>query len=185
MALSEAGVRLSAERFFEEYPDDGKPYELEDGELLAISTPSIRHQQIVRLMGSLVEPEVERLGGQVFCPGVGVMVSEGVVQVPDVAVLIRALDQSNHEIGLQVAPDLVIEVLSRTTARRDRTIKAERYAAFGVRELWLVSPEAETIEVFALRDGRRVLHARVGLDEPLRSVVLPGVTFPASAAFAV
>jgi len=79
-------------------------------------------------------------------------------------------------------PDIVVEILSPSTARYDRGEKSDRYATLGVRELWLVSSEAEIIEVFALAEGRYVLDARAGLDEPIRSTVLPNLIFPASAA---
>ena len=185
MSLTQPRTRLTADQFFRDLPADGKRYELIDGELREMTTPNIKHQQIARGFFRLLDPEVTRVGGQVFSPGVGIVLSDGVVQVPDLVVLTRPLEQSNLEYGLVIPPDLVIEILSPSTARYDRTEKSALYAAFGVPELWLVSPEAETIEVFALSEGRYALHARVGLDEPISSVVLPTHSSPSSAAFAV
>ena len=184
MSLTQPRTRLTADQFFRDLPADGKRYELIDGELREMTTPNIRHQIIASTVGRILDSEVTSAGGMAI-PGVGIVLNEATVLVPDLAVLTRPLEQSNLEYGLVIPPDLVIEILSPSTARYDRTEKSALYAAFGVPELWLVSPEAETIEVFALSEGRYALHARVGLDEPISSVVLPTLSFPASAAFAV
>ena len=183
MAVTTSSTGLTAADFFA-MESDGKAYELIDGELREMTTPNIGHQRITFRLSRTIEPEATRVGGEVFCPGVGVVVEEAIVQVPDIVVVTRPIEQTNLEYGLITPPDLVIEILSPSTARNDRTDKKDRYEAFGVRELWLVSPEARTIEIFALdADGRYALHARVGLDEPVSSTVLPGLSFPASAAF--
>ena len=59
--------------------------------------------------------------------------------------------------GIHGAPDLVVEVLSPSTARNDKTHKKEVYARCGVREYWIVSPEEQYIEVYLLRDGAYTL----------------------------
>lgn len=183
MAVTTRGTRLTAAEFFA-LESDGKAYELIDGELREMTTPNIGHQRITFRLGRTIEPEATCLGGEVFCPGVGVVVEEAIVQVPDLVVVTQPIQQPNLDYGLVTPPDLVIEILSPSTARYDRTDKKDRYEAFGVRELWLVSPEAWIIEIFALDAyGRYALHARVGLDEPVSSTVLPGLSFPASAAF--
>lgn len=112
------------------------------------------------------------------------MLGDGTVLIPDLVVLRQRSEQADTEYGLTTVPDIVIEVLSPSTARYDRGAKSDRYAAFGVGELWLVSPEAEIVEVFALAEGRYVLHARAGLDEPIDSITLPNLSFSASAIFA-
>lgn len=183
MAVAGTGARFTTEQFFRNYPDDDRRYELIDGELREMTTPNIRHQDIQGLLFLLFHAAVVPHGGRVWT-GVGVAVAADRVQVPDLTVLTRPLDQTNLEYGLESPPGLVVEILSRSTARYDRTEKADRNAAFGVPELWLASPEAETIEVLALSDGRYVLHGRFGLNEPVSSTVLPSLAFPASAAFA-
>ncbi len=184
MAVHPPGTRLTAEQFFRDYPSDGKRYELIDGELREMTTANIRHQRICGRLYLLFHAVLSTTGGEVFPPGVGVAISDGTVLVPDLVVLTQRSEQADTEYGLTTVPDIVVEILSPSTARYDRGEKSERYATFGVRELWLVSPEAEIIEVFALAEGRYALHARVGLDEPISSTVLPNLSFPASAIFA-
>ncbi len=60
--------------------------------------------------------------------------------------------------GVHGAPDLVVEVLSPSTAKDDRTRKKEVYEACGVPEYWLVSPTDKSIEVYLLESGKYILH---------------------------
>ncbi|MDQ3327149.1 MAG: Uma2 family endonuclease [Chloroflexota bacterium] len=184
MAVQPRETRLTAQQFFHEYPADGKRYELIDGELREMTTANIRHQRINSRLFLLLHSAVSTTGGEVFSSGVGIDLGGGSVLIPDMVVLNQRSDQIDTEYGLTTAPDIVVEILSPSTARYDRGEKSERYATFGVRELWLVSPEAEIIEVFALAESRYVLHVRVGLDEPIRSTVLPHLSFLASTVFA-
>ena len=184
MAVRSQGTRLTAEQFFRVTPSDGKRYELIDGELHEMTTPNIRHQTIARDLFRLLDPEVTSMGGEVFSPGVALILDGSTVLVPDLVVLTRRFELPRLDYGIQNPPDIVIEILSPSTAQYDRTVKSDRYAAFGVGEFWLVSPEAEIVEIFALVEGRYVLHARAGLNEPIASITLPNLTFPASAIFA-
>ncbi len=82
------------------------------------------------------------------------------------------------------APDLVVEVLSESTVARDRGVKFEDYAAHGVREYWIVDPEAGTIEQFLLPDGGAAyqLHEKLG-HGTLRARVMEGLEVPVAAVF--
>lgn len=85
------------------------------------------------------------------------------------------------------APALAVEVLSKATADNDRGIKFEDYAANGVTEYWMVDPADRAIEPYARVDdelgGHFVLNAKLMEAEELASIVLPGLRFPAAAAF--
>ena len=61
--------------------------------------------------------------------------------------------------GIHGAPDLVVEVLSPSTAKNDKTIKKDVYAQCGVREYWIVSPGDKSVEQYLLQDGQFVLNA--------------------------
>lgn len=74
------------------------------------------------------------------------------------------------------APDLIVEVLSPSTARRDRDDKFLLYQRYGVREYWLVEPVAEFIEVYVLRDGRFDRSGVYGLGEQFESPALDGLS---------
>jgi Uma2 family endonuclease len=80
------------------------------------------------------------------------------------------------------APDFVAEVLSPSTAKNDRGVKFEDYAAHGVEEYWLVDPQAEAIEKFTLRAGRFVA-AGVFRKGSIASTVVAGFEIPVAAVF--
>lgn len=61
--------------------------------------------------------------------------------------------------GIHGAPDLVVEVLSPSTAKNDRRHKMKVYAESGVREYWIVDPANKTVEQYLQEDGQLVLHA--------------------------
>jgi Uma2 family endonuclease len=76
-------------------------------------------------------------------------------RAPDIAVFIRAnvIEESGY---IHSAPELVVEVLSPANTRSERTEKPQDYESLGVPEVWVVSPEAQTVEVLLLQDGRLV-----------------------------
>ena len=77
-----------------------------------------------------------------------------------------------------------MEILSPSNPGHDLVAKRRWYAEAGVREYWIVSPEAQLVEVLVLEDGAYRTLARAAGDEPVASSVLPGLSFPASAVFA-
>lgn len=82
------------------------------------------------------------------------------------------------------APDLVVEVISESTGRNDRGVKFDDYAAHGVREYWIIDPDAETLEHYHLPEGddvyRLVIKAMTG---QVRSFAMPGFEIPLRAIF--
>ena len=72
------------------------------------------------------------------------------------------------------APDLVVEILSPTTADRDRTIKLELYAAHGVKEYWMVDPDSRTVMVLLRGGSRFEVSGIYGEDQILNSPTLEG-----------
>lgn len=119
----------------------------------------------------------------IYLAPLDVFLAEDAIVQPDLLVLIGDRRQLVRSQGVIGAPDLVVEILSPGTSRRDRSEKADLYARFGVREYWLVSPETQTIEVLVPGEGGYSVHCRVVYNEPVSSTVLPGLSFPASAAF--
>jgi Uma2 family endonuclease len=76
------------------------------------------------------------------------------------------------------APDLVIEVLSPSTEKRDRTVKLKMYAKFGVQEYWMAKEKTATAEIYRLQQGELVLVARLGKSGVLTSPLFPGLEIP-------
>ncbi len=81
--------------------------------------------------------------------------------IPDV--IINCDPSKVHQDGIHGAPDLVVEILSRSTLKRDRTVKKDAYEKAGVKEYWIVSPNDKTIEIYRLQDGKFYLDKAVGV----------------------
>jgi Uma2 family endonuclease len=83
------------------------------------------------------------------------------------------------------APDLAVEILSDSTAKRDRTLKLNDYAAHGVEEYWIIDADERFVEQYVLpaESATYELHAKLHAGDHLRSKVLPGFTIPIEAIF--
>lgn len=131
-------------------PEDGKRYEAIDGELYVTAAPSRRHQWISgNLQAELRELLQEPGTGWVYHAPIGVefpATEEGVQ--PDLIFVARASAEKLVDEGIRGAPDLVVEILSPSTAGRDRSIKLKLYKRQGVTQYWIVDPDAESVEVW-------------------------------------
>lgn len=136
-------------------PEDGNRYEAIGGELYVTPPPRLRHQEIARNLMDALLPLLQHPGyGELLFAPVGVEfpdTREGVQ--PDI------LFVSNERLGivgddwLRGAPDLVIEILSPSTAARDRGLKRKLYSRHGVAEYWIVDPDSEVVEVWSFAAG--------------------------------
>ncbi len=157
-------------------PDDER-YELWDGELIVAPAPNSAHQIVDAKLGWRLAQFVEERGlGQVFSAPYDVVLSETDVVQPDL------LFVSNERVyiitpdNVRGAPDLVVEILSPSTAERDRTFKRALYARYGVSEYWLVDPDARTVTVLRLDDGAFAEVAYYGAGQTLTSPTMAGFT---------
>ncbi|WP_461112527.1 Uma2 family endonuclease [Spirosoma jeollabukense] len=94
-------------------------------------------------------------------------------------------DEFDDETMQHPAPDLIVEILSKGTAKRDRGIKFEDYASHGVREYWLIDPTRQTVEQFRLDEEFMAFDA-VGnfhLNDTITALTVPGFTIPVKAIF--
>lgn len=141
----------------QQLPDDGHRHEAIEGELYVTPAPSIRHQRIARRLLYALETILGAPGlGELFFAPVGVefpATEEGVQ--PDLVFVSRAQRGIIVEEGIRGAPDLVVEILSPTTERRDRGIKLKLYASQGVAEYWIVDPDARAVEVWRFEGESR------------------------------
>lgn len=148
MSTQPAARRWTYEEFAR-LPDDGNRYEVIGGELYVSPAPRPVHQEIVARLSDLLRPFVREHGRGRALPGpIDVLFGEGDYLEPDLVFIRRGRRGVYSQRGLEAAPDLIVEVISPTTGLRDRGIKRERYAYFGVPEYWIVDPPAEQIEVY-------------------------------------
>ncbi len=128
-------------------PND-KRYQLLDGEMIVAPSPVTRHQVIsARIFLALNQFVHQHSLGQVLFAPLDVVLSNHDVAQPDILFVSNARSAIITEANIQGAPDLVVEILSPGTAEYDRGYKQALYGRHGVREYWLVDPDAETVEV--------------------------------------
>ena len=132
------------------FPDHGKRHEIIDGEHYVTPSPNVRHQVLVGRLGFEIELYLRANPGtgQLFLSPLDVVLSHWDVVEPDL--LFVAADQSAimTEKNIQGPPALVVEVLSKSTRKRDAQTKRRLFERTGVREYWLVDPELDTVQVF-------------------------------------
>ena len=159
-------------------PEDQR-YELIEGELQMAPAPTPLHQRVSRKIEFRLEQFVTEHGlGEVFDAPCDVYLDEENVVQPDLFFIRRERLGIIGERNIQGAPDLVIEVVSESSAYRDLVRKKRLYARFGVSEYWVVFPEDRAVEVYVLRGQRFRLQGAYAEDEVLESTVLPGFRLP-------
>jgi Uma2 family endonuclease len=160
-------------------PNDGKRYEIIDGELFVTPSPNFGHQIIVTRLTRHLSAFVEdnRLG-LVFVSPFDVVFSQFDVVEPDILYVSKARAAVLTEKNVQGAPDLVIEVISPSTADIDRTTKLKLYARFGVQEYWIIDPDGPSAEVYRREKEGLALAATLRSKDALGSPLFPGFRVP-------
>ena len=145
-------VKRQGEYTVEDYynwPEDER-IELIDGVIYHVSMPSIKHQSIVGEIDFIFKSYVKSKNGQCRIFGAGIDVrldcDDKTMVVPDISVVCKK-DKFTEQY-LDGAPDLVVEVLSPSTRKKDMTIKLSKYAEAGVKEYWVIDPKKETVIVY-------------------------------------
>ncbi len=162
----------------EALPEDGKRYELIEGELHVSTQPHWIHQRVRLRIASALEAWSEATGLGVVNMSPGVILGEEDAVAPDVVWISRArLRALDAETGrLRGAPDLIVEVLSPgpENGRRDKRAKRYLYSRYGVREYWIVDWQSRRVEVYRRRGVALHLVSTLSDEEELASPLLPG-----------
>jgi len=148
--------RLSVATYLE-LPESTTPTELVWGVMREPPAPRYGHQSVVTSLGAVLHSHVRRLGLGVVCVSpidVVLDADRALVVQPDI-VFVSAARRAIVRGQIWGAPDLVVEVLSPRTARRDRTVKLGWYRSYGVRECWLVDPARRQVTLVPLAEGTR------------------------------
>lgn len=128
-----------------------KRYELLEGELIMVPSPTTYHQSISGNLEHMLRDFVRRHDlGSVYHAPLDVVFSQEDVAQPDIFLISKKRLEIIAKENIRGAPDLIIEILSPATAERDRSYKRTLYARHGVREYWLVDLDEQSIEVMEL-----------------------------------
>ena len=136
-------------------PDDGKRYEILDGELFVTPAPGRPHQRVVMRLAGMLDGHVTARGlGEVDIAPFDVILSDPNIVQPDLMVVASDRTAGFSHRGFEGAPTLAVEVLSPSTGRIDRKTKLAIYARHGVPYYWIVDPVGRTIDVHRLTGSR-------------------------------
>jgi Uma2 family endonuclease len=157
-------------------PDNGKRYEILEGELLMSPSPNTKHQIVLLNIAAILKSFVERNNlGQIFIAAYDIVLSKYDVVQPDIIFVSNKNKEIIKATHIEGVPDLVIEIISPGGAQRDRIIKRKIYALHGVQEYWLVQPEKEKVQVLRLEKGDFKRIAELNSEDVLTSPMLSGL----------
>jgi len=169
------------------FPEDGKRYEIIEGDYHMSPAPRTRHQDIsLRLAYFFYDYLRHTKLGHVFDAPTDVILSDTNVVQPDLLVVLAARTSIITDANIQGAPDLVIEILSETTRKTDEVIKKKLYERYGVLEYWIVDPDLALVKIYRMADGRYAKAEEVAQErgETLTTALLPGLDISLTEVFA-
>lgn len=156
--------------------DDDNRYELIGGELVLVPAPRTIHQRISGKLFKVLISYIDKnnLGELLYAP-TDVLLTEKDKPQPDIMFISKERLSIIKDNYIQGAPDLVIEILSPSTGKWDRVKKSRLYYTHGVKEYWIVDPDAKVIEVFTPGEKNWNLFQSYDAEEILLSPLLPGL----------
>ena len=154
--------------------------ELYDGEVYEVPSPIPLHQMVSGRLYLALSDYVREHGGVVLYAPLDIVLTEYDVVQPDLVFFTRERQHLvNPRKVTRIPPDLAIEIVSPSTEGNDRGRKMRLLARHDVREFWLVDPDAETIEIYALHGKEFVVAGIASGAEPVRSPLLPDLSLTA------
>lgn len=168
---------------YEEYYrlNDDQRYEVIGGELLMAPATDTWHQSWIGDLYDLLRKHVlhGKLGKVFMSPVDVVLDPENTVQ-PDIVFVAAANVGIIQRRAIFGVPDLLVELVSPSSVRRDRYDKKALYARFGVKEYWIGDPANKALEILTLKSGAYELHSCAGQKGKPTSLLLPGLEFDLS-----
>ena len=168
----------------ERAPEDGRRYELYDGEVFVVPAPLLRHQIVQLRIAEMLDRYAVTNGGVAASSPIDIVFSDYDVLQPDV--IYFSPDRANlvHlDRVIRDAPDLCVEVLSPSTAATDRGKKMQMFARYGVRAYWIVDPMEQSIEIYELGPAGYELRLTATGADAVSPAVMPGLIFTAGSLF--
>lgn len=151
-------------------------YELINGMIIKRTSSSLTHQRVSRRLTYLLEKFLqENPVGEFFTVPTDVALDDHNGVVPDLAFVSKEraflLEREDYVDGV---PDMMFEIISPGSVRRDRVDKKELYEKFGVKEYWLIDPANRALEIYILRENAYILHQFLEETGQADSVILIG-----------
>jgi Uma2 family endonuclease len=165
-------------------PDDGKRYQVIDGELHMVPAPVPYHQKVLTSLFKLIDSFVvgRNLGVVLVAPCDVVLTDVDIVQ-PDIFFISQERLDIIKEKNIQGTPDLVVEILSPHSEKIDKITKTKLYARFGVKEYWIVDPDKKEVTVLKLKGDSYKSQDVSGVRDSFKSTLLKGLEIEVSEIF--
>ena len=151
---------------YEALPNDGRRYELHEGELSVTPAPSPQHQAVSLNLVVVLHHHVKIHSlGRVLNAPIDCILSDTTIVQPDIVYLENARLPAISTRGIEGPPALAIEILSPTTTQIDRSVKFQLYARHVVPYYWIVDHDARSIEAYRLAEGTYQIAGRLAGSE--------------------
>jgi len=163
---AEPTKRFTYQDYLELPEEPGYRFEILEGVLIKEPSPNVIHQRVSRRLQRMLEDYFWEVDpeSEIFNAPLDVTFHDITVVQPDVFYVSGKQKEIVKDTRIDGPPTLVVEILSPSTARKDRLKKLRIYQKAEVQHYWLVNPEEKTLECFCLRDGAYALVA-AGMDE--------------------
>lgn len=184
--MREQAFKIDDKFTYQDYlhlPDDGKRYQIIDGELYMVPSPIPYHQTISINIERILYEYTKKQGGRVLHAPCDVVLTNIDVVQPDIFFISPERLDIIKEKNIQGAPDLVVEILSSYSEKIDKISKAKLYARFGVKEYWIVNPDKKEVTVLNLKGGGYKSQGDFDIKDSFESKLLKGLTVEVSEIF--
>ncbi|MBI5543204.1 MAG: Uma2 family endonuclease [Deltaproteobacteria bacterium] len=166
-------------------PNDGRRYELIEGDLHVLPAPSTLHQRVSRRLQFLLMQQLEERGiAEIFNAPTDVILSESNIVQPDLILVRMSREGAVSQRGIEGAPNVAVEIVSPSNRSDDELLKKALYAKWGIPEYWVVDPEHAQISVYRAEGGAYRHVARFDRASILNSIEFPEVSVPLEKVFA-
>ncbi|MEO0155427.1 MAG: Uma2 family endonuclease [candidate division WOR-3 bacterium] len=157
--------------------EDDKRYEVINGRLTEMPAPTPWHQDIAGCLYFVMRKFVMEKGiGKIYYSPIDVVFRGDVILQPDIVYVSKERLGIIGEKAIMGVPDLIVEIVSPSTTRRDTVVKKGVYENFGVKEYWIVYPEEKAVEVWVLGEkGKYELYSFAEKEGKVKSKVLEGL----------
>jgi Uma2 family endonuclease len=158
-------------------PDDGRRYEVLEGELCMTPAPLTRHQEILTKLLVLIGAHVSKQHlGKLFSAPIDVVLSMVDTVQPDILFVSKDRLRIIAAKNVVAIPDFIIEIASPSSAQRDREEKRRLYQKYELPEYWIVDPDTQTVDLSIYFDNHLNLVETLKTGQQLRSRQIEGLT---------
>lgn len=163
---------------YEDYASlpEGAPYQLIGGQLIMTPSPMPYHQEVLRKLGFKILFFMEQTGkqGHLYYAPLDVYFSDSEVYQPDILYIQKEREGIIGETKVEGSPDVIMEILSPSTAYYDLRNKFKTYEKYGVSEYWIVDPGQRRIEIYENQGQKFVLYMEAEGEGSVSSKVIEG-----------